>query len=86
VGISFEPSNVPEELEVPPQASAPTGLIWNVVRVFGAQTEYQKQFAVSCRAPYEGQLPVGTMMRTDMGGVVMVFMLGFAPFDQTSRT
>jgi hypothetical protein len=73
-------------LEVPPQASAPTGLIWNVVRVFGAQTEYQKQFAVSCRAPYEGQLPVGTMMRTDMGGVVMVFMLGFAPFDQTSRT
>jgi hypothetical protein len=85
-GTSLEASNVPEELDVPPQASAPTGLIWNLVRVFGAQTEYQEQFAVSCRAPYCGQLPVGSMTRTESGGVVIVFMVGVTVFDQMSRT
>jgi hypothetical protein len=77
---------VPEELDVPPQASAPTGLIWNLVRVFGAQTEYQAQFAVSWRAPYCGQLPVGSTTITDRGAAVIVFMVGVVALDQMSRT
>jgi hypothetical protein len=85
-GISLEASKVPEELDVPPQASVPTGLIWNLVRVLGAHTEYQEQLAVSCRAPYEGQLPVGSMTRTESGGAVIVFMVGVTALDQTSRT
>jgi hypothetical protein len=54
--------------------------------VLGAHTEYQEQLAVSCRAPYEGQLPVGSMTRTESGGAVIVFMVGVTALDQTSRT
>jgi hypothetical protein len=60
-------------------------LIWNLAMVLGIHAEYQEQFAVSWRAPYCGQLPDGSMMRTDMGNVVMVFMVGFVALDQMSR-